>query len=428
MNRKKYILLVPIFIVCQWAFSQAPLTTLSLHEAYTLLEERYPALKDTDVLTALHQKEQEKLDKVRLPGIYLKADGRLQSESPSLNLPDGVSLPFEIDLPLYAVKTFIEAQYNIIDGGMNEVQKNLKEIQLKSDLQEVEVNKYALRKRINQLFVNIAILREQITVFDISLKDLNERTQTLEAAVEEGVALESELTKIKVKELEINSQKDNISYSISGLINSLSQLLNVSLNEDVVLNFPSYADPLQIPNIVRPEQELFKLKQNALMANYEMIDARRKPKVAAFAQAGIGYPNPLNFLDNEFTPYGIIGFQFNWKITDWKADLIEKEILSLQAKRIQNAHETFDFNLATREAGYLADIERLQNQINKEKEIADLQGEILAQLAIQLDEGIITSADYITQVNAELRSRQNILIRQTELLKRQIEFWNERGY
>lgn len=418
---------MPIFMVCQWAFSQAELTKLSLDEAYTMLEVRYPALKDTDVLTTIHQKEQEKLDKARLPGIYLKAEGRLQSESPTLDLPEGVNLPFEIDLPLYAVKTYVEAQYNIIDGGMNKVQKNLKLIQLKSDLQKVEVNKYALRERINQLFVNIAMLREQITVFDISLKDLNERTEAVKAAVEEGVTLESELTKIQVKELEILSQKDNISYRISGLVNSLSQLLNVPLTGDVMLTFPSYTDPLQIPHIKRPEQELFQLKQNAVIANSAMIDARRKPKLAAFAQAGVGYPNPLNFLDNEFSPYGIIGFQFNWKITDWRADILEKEVLNLQAQRIQNSKETFEFNLATQEAGYLADIERLQNQIKKEKEIADLQGEILEQLAAQLDEGVITSTEYLIQVNAEMRARQNILIRQTELLKHQIEFWNKRG-
>ncbi|HFB99779.1 MAG TPA: hypothetical protein ENJ53_03135 [Phaeodactylibacter sp.] len=56
-----------------------------------------------------------------------------------------------------------------------------------------------------------------------------------------------------------------------------------------------------------------------------------------------------------------------------------------------------------------------------------MQTKILEQLAAQLDEGVITSTDYIIQLNAELASRQNLLIHQTELAKVQLDFWNERG-
>jgi outer membrane protein TolC len=417
-----------ISLTASWLVGQNnDINQLSLEKAYQLLERRYPALKDGKTIETLFYKEQDKLDKDRLPTLSWRADGRLQTENASLDLPPGTPIPLDIDLPLYTIRTYVDAQYTILDGGFNEAQKKVKHAQFNVDLQQIEVNKYQLRERINQLFINIAILREQEKLFEISLEDLATRKESIRAAVEEGIILESELSKLSVKELEILAQEDNIRYQLVGLIHTLEELLDIELNNDVQLNFPSLSTAISDYPIDRPEQKLFQLQEKALLVNSELIDAGRKPKLGAFAQAGVGYPNPLNFLDNSTAPFGLVGLQFNWKITDWKKDKLDKEILSLQAQRIQHAKSTFEFNLQTREAHFIATIDRLQKQIEREQEIAKLQKDILQQLAIQLDEGVITSADYLLQVNAELKSRQNILIHQTELLKAQVEFWNERG-
>lgn len=410
-----------------FAYGQNALSELSLDRAYELLEGRYPALKDGEILTDIHQKTQLKLDKDRLPAVFLKADGRLQSQSVQLDVPDGAMLPFDINLPLYSAKSYLEGQYMILDGGVNKAQKHLAEVQLKADLQSIEINRFSLRERINQLFVNIVILREQAKLFDISLADLAERKAIVEAGVEEGVLLGSELSRLRVKELEIKALQDNVHYKLQGLVNTLSQLLGTELVDSVRLDFPSFADPRQIQPIERPEQQLFQLQQEAIMANAMLIDAAKKPKLSAFAQGGVGYPNPLNFLENATAPYGVVGLQFNWRITDWKRSHLDKEMLALNAQRLQNARETFEFNLSTREASYLAEVTRLQKQLIRDQEIVELQGAILTQLADQLDGGVITSSDYVTQVNAELSARQNRLIHETELLKLQLEFWNERG-
>ncbi len=427
MVSTKFPILVFTFLSLGNVFSQVSLKHLSLDEAYSLLEDRYPSLRDGDVIRAIHDKEQLKLDIARKPEIFLKADARLQTESAQLELPEGTTVPFTIDLPIYSAKTYVEGQYSLIDGGLNTAQKKVKDIALKAELQQIEVKRYALRERINQLFVNSSILRTQIGLFDISLKDLDTRKKRVLSSVEEGVLIRSDLSKIQVKELEIQSQKDNVVYRLKGLINTLSELLDVTLSDDISFIFPSFNDPLLIQPIVRPEQELFLLQQQAIVANEDVIIAARKPKLQAYAQAGVGYPNPLNFLESTTSPYGIVGVQFNWKITDWNKDKIDKEILSLQAQRVQNAKETFEFNLNTRTASYLAEVERLSRQLEKDKEIIKLQSNILEMLAFQLDEGIIASSEYITQVNTELRARQNALIHQTELLKVQVEFWNERG-
>ena len=69
------------------------------------------------------------LDIAKKPTIFLKADARIQSESTQLD-SEGATLPFDINQPLFSVKPYLEAQYLILDGGINDVQKKLKEVQL----------------------------------------------------------------------------------------------------------------------------------------------------------------------------------------------------------------------------------------------------------------------------------------------------------
>jgi Flp pilus assembly secretin CpaC len=69
----------------------------------------------------------------------------------------------------------------------------------------------------------------------------------------------------------------------------------------------------------------------------------------------------------------------------------------------------------------------LQEQIKIDQQIADLQADILNQLAAQLDNGVITSTDYLTQTNAELLARQQLELHQLQLLQTQLNFLNERG-
>ena len=69
----------------------------------------------------------------------------------------------------------------------------------------------------------------------------------------------------------------------------------------------------------------------------------------------------------------------------------------------------------------------MQSLIEKDGDIVKLQTQILTQLGIQVDEGIITTAEYITQLNADLQSKQNILIHKAELINTQLKFYSSRG-
>lgn len=401
--------------------------SLSLTDAYDFLEERYPNLQNAQTLERIHEKEQEQTRLDRLPDIYLKADGRIQSQSTQLETNPDVPLPFEINQPLVFAKSYLEASYTLLDGGLNRATRSLQRTQLKSDIQSIEVERFALRQRVNQLFIGIRLLRDRARLLNISLEDLQTRKARVQANVDAGVLLESELSKVEVRELELKARQDDLQFQLEGTLATLGDLIGVELPEDLQLHFPDLPAPEAIPSLQRPEQKLFQLQRNSLMAQSDLILAARKPRLSAYAQAGGGYPNPLNILDNDFSPFAVVGAQFSWKFSDRKQNKLKREVLTLHSQQLENAEATFEFNLDSKEAQYRSSIQRLQTQINNDEKIALLQNQILKQSAAQLDEGVITSAEYLIQVNAELSARQNLLIHRTELLNTQLEFWNERG-
>ena len=60
------------------------------------------------------------------------------------------------------------------------------------------------------------------------------------------------------------------------------------------------------------------------MENSKVLDAKRKPKLFAYGQAGLGYPNPLNFLDSDLAPYALGGLTFIWPLTSGKSTHYQK--------------------------------------------------------------------------------------------------------
>ncbi|WP_367388312.1 TolC family protein [Lewinella sp. LCG006] len=401
-------------------------SSLSLTDAYHLLEERYPLLRNGVLLQQIEKNQWAQINAESKPVISLKADGRLQSETINLE-SDNPMTPLNISRPLVSAQTYLDASYVLLDGGFKEARQNLVAAQTKAELQQQEVDRFQLRERINQLFLVISGLRQQEVLFDLSKKDLEAHQEQVRAGVEYGVLLPTELTQLLVKEQELLAQQDNLNFQIAGAIQSLEQLLDLQLSPDVTLIYPELGAAQLPPAIQRPEQQLFQLKQEAILAQVQLTESERKPKLQVFAQAGVGYPNPLNLLDGNVAPYGIVGAGFSWKLIDWDKTRLQKETFQLQAVQLQNALATFEFNLDQGEAQYHAEMDRIHAQIIRDETIANLQAEILEQMAVQLDEGVITSADYVNQLNAELRARQNKAVHEVQLLQTQLNFWNSRG-
>ncbi len=390
-----------------------------------MLEANYPTLRNADLNDQILRTELDILSLERKPTLNLVGSATLQSET--IGFDGGENFPIDINIPLYNARAYGEVNYTLYDGGRLEARKALKSAEGKLGNQQLEVEKFGLRRRINQLFLGILLSRERIALFETTLSDIAERKSTVTAAVELGAALESEVLQLSVREVEIEAQRDDVKGTIARLVANLSTLTGQELSVDVDLELPALPAFRTITTIDRPESGLFQLQRASVMANETLIEANTKPVISAFGQVGVGVPNPLNVFDSGISPYAIGGVNFRWTFKDWGKSVKQRELLQLRMAQLDNQQETFLFNLNAGNEAYLADIDRLDRQIEQDRKIAGLQAEILIQLSAQLDNGVITATDYLTQVNAELRARQALQIDETRLVELQLNFLNERG-
>ena len=399
--------------------------TLSLNDAHQMLEANYPNLRNTGLNDQILQVELDILSLERKPTLNLVGSATLQSET--IGFDGGENSPINVDIPLYNARAYGEVNYMISDGGRLDARKTIKAAEGKLSNQQLEVEKFSLRRRVNQLFLGILLNRERINLFETTLADITARKSTVAAAVELGAALETQILQLSVREVEIEAQRDDVEGVIARLVANLATLTGQKLSVDVDLNLPNLPALQTITAIDRPELELFQLQRASIMANETMIEANTKPVISAFGQVGVGVPNPLNVFDRGVSPYAYGGVNFRWKFKNWGKSEKQRELLQLRTAQLDNQRETFLFNLNEGNEAYLADTERLNRQIEQGRKIAGLQAEILTQLAAQLDNGVITATEYLTQANAELRARQALQIDETRLIELQLNFLNERG-
>lgn len=401
--RSKFIL--GLLLLSSWTvFSQTD-NKLAWEDCLQKAVKQHPLQAQPALLQTASAIRLDKIETSRLPELNWKALGSFQSET--------VAFPFEfpgapsIELPLYRLQTYAEGNYLLYDGGLRDAQKSLESAQLAAQQQQIQVELEKVKPQVNQAYFQVLLLRERRAILEKSRQILQTKKQLLQAGFKHGVALESDLHKLAVEDLRLQTEIDQTQGQIEGALATLGQLLGETIDTSSVFEIPNLDAHTWNQAALRPEYELFTQQKQAVLANESLITAGQKPKIAAFAQAGIGVPNPLNFFDDNLSPYGIAGVNFTWKITDWDQSDRDRQLLSLQTQIIENQRETFNYQLDVQSQQYQSVFASLETVISRDEEIVRLQETILEQISSQLDHGVITTTDYIEQVNQTTLARLN---------------------
>ncbi len=392
---------------------------LSLTEAYEQVARNYPLIENKALLQAISESNMTLLNKEKLPTITLNGVGQLQSENVSIGAPGS---PVHIDAPLETYKAYLEANFNIYDGGLVNAKKELETAALKANQQGLKVSLRFLKDRINALFFAIKLAREQQALYAISIEDIATNISVLQAGSDNGTVLPSDLAKLKVRKLELESENIKLKGDIKAYFSVLNALMGSDFSDTTVLKVPETTALGLRPEVTRPEQLLYQYQKEALLAQEKSIDATRMPKLTLFAQGGAGYPNPVNFADISNSPYALGGVRLNWNVFDWGKAKNERQKIELQVAQIDVDRKTFEFDITSRNTEFEEKMAALHAQIVNDLQITALQETILAQTKVQLQEGVINANDYILQVNAELSARQQLQVHQVQLQQQQIEY------
>ena len=195
----------------------------------------------------------------------------------------------------------------------------------------------------------------------------------------------------------------------------LGLLINQELNESTKLEEPSSNNFISDVEINRPELKLFSSQLNMIDNQDGLTISKILPKASLFFQGGYGKPT-LNMLQNQFDWFYITGARLTLPLSNFYSYGNEKEINEISKKNIEAQKETFLLNTNITVKQQFQEIEKLKKLISVDKEIIDLRTSVKEAAKSQLENGVITSNDFIRELNAEDTAKQNLAIHTTQLL------------
>ena len=413
--KKITALIGQLCLLLMTASAQEP---LSLQKAYELARQNYPLVRQRELIKQTRDWSVENLSKGFLPQVSLNGQATYQSEVTQIKIPiPGVTVdPLNKD----QYKLLADISQLIYDGGMIKQQKAIQQFNETTEQQKLEVELYKLNEKINQLFLGVLFLDEQLKQVELVKSDLNNGIKRVEAQVNNGVAFRSNLNLLKAELLKADQRIIELQSSRKGFLDVLSLFINQPLSENTRLEKPQSKATIST-DINRPELQLFSSQQKLLGSQVGLIDAKNKPKASFFWQGGYGRPG-LNFLKNDFAFFYTTGVRLSWSFGGLYTRKNEKKILELNQKTIDIQKDVFLLNTNTQLKQQQSEIDKLQKLVSTDQEIIDLRIKVKEAAKAQLENGVITANDYLREVNAEDQARQSLITHQVQLIQAQINY------
>lgn len=368
---------------------------LSLEESYNYALKNNPLRNQADWLKEKSDAEISILEKGKLPKLDVNAQATYQSDVVHFpgSLPNMSIVPPNKD----QYRATVDVSQLIYKGGAIQAQTKLKEAELQTLQQQVEVGLYGLKYQVNQYYFNVLLKQEQAKLLELKKQQLQERLNEVKAAVKYGAALTSSEKILEAELLKLSQEQTQVDADRKKALEQLSQLLHLDVTKDLVLENPNLTVYKNEENL-RPELKLFALQENQLTVSEAAIAKEVFPIVSGFAQAGYGNPG-LNMLDNSFQDFYIVGIRLNWNIFDWGQNKQKKNIIRYNKEIVSTERENFLLQTVINEQAAYNDIIKYEGLLQKDDEIINLREEVLTSVTSQLKNGTIRSSEYIIELN-----------------------------
>ncbi|MGE5106029.1 MAG: TolC family protein [Sphingobacteriales bacterium] len=393
--------------------------SLTLDKVNELARQNYPLIKQQGLVNKTRDISVENLQKSFLPQFSLSGQATYQSEVTKIDVP----LPgINFDHPSKdQYKILADVNQLVYDGGVIKQQKEIQQLNAGVEQQRIEVELYKLTDRINQLYLSVLYIDEQLVQTGLIKKDIETGMKRVEAQVNNGVAFKSNLNVLKAEWLKADQRAIELSATRKGIIETIGLFINQTIEENTVFERPILTETKISFDIRRPELQLYSSQQKLFSGQNKLIDAKNLPKASLFFQGGYGRPG-LNFLKNDFDLFYTTGIRFNWSFGGLYTSKKEREQVQVNNKIVDIQKDLFLLNTNTQLKQQQSEIDKIQQLIAKDDEIIELRTSVKDAAKAQLENGVITANDYLREVNAEDQSRQTKITHQLQLLQAKINY------
>jgi outer membrane protein TolC len=422
MRFSTFTKLIWLFILCTATEVAAQTTSIRLEECYEQAKQNYPLIKQKDLLAKSLEFTIANAHSAYLPQVTINGQATYQSEVTRLPGPAVLVEPLSKD----QYKIYGELNQSIYDGGTTKSVTTVQSVNTQIEQQKIEVELYKIKDRINQLFFGILLMDAQLRQVVLLKNDLQSSLIKTEAAIRNGTAFKLNADILKAELLKSDQRIIEMKAARMGYLDMLGYFTNQQFDETVQLNEPVLPATQGTEEINRPELSLYTFQSQLLGAQHQANNTRNLPRVGFFLQGGYGRPG-LNVLVNEFAGYYIGGFRLNWTLSGLYNSSRDKQLLDLSVQQVNSQKETFLFNTRLSMKQQSREVQKLIDLMEVDRQIIELRTSVSKTAMAQYENGVISTNDYLRELNAEDQAKQNRLLHQVQLMLAQYAYQNTIG-
>ena len=393
----------------------------TLEACQQLACDHYPEIRQYDLIRQSEQYDLSNAARSWLPQVSFSAQATWQNRVPEFpsalsGMLDqaGVSLR-GLDKNQY--KVALEVNQTIWDGGQSQADRRVIEATADEHRQATEVDLYAVKGRVNDLYFGILLLEERLGQTDLTIALLQSNLDKVRSLVTNGVAMQTDADAVEAELLSVQQQRVQIEASRE----SYRRMLELFIGQRL-------AERLERPELVgavsgesaRPELAWIDAQQERLAAQELSVKSATRPRFGVFAQGYYGYPGLDYFagmVSTDWTWNALIGVKMSWNFGAYYTKKNRLSNLRVAQQQLDIQRDVFLFNTDLQVAEEQGNISRLRRALADDDRIVALRRSVREAAESKLRNGVIDTNDLLRKITDEASARSARSLREVELLK-----------
>ena len=393
----------------------------TLEECWRAAEQNYPLIRQYGLIEKTTGLTVANIQKGWLPQVTAQAQATYQSdvtawpdEMKTMMTGMGISMK---GLRKDQYRVGVDVQQTVYDGGAISRQKAIAREQGKVESAQTEVNLYAVRRRVNEMYFSLLMLEEQLRLNHDLQKLLAGNEWKLEAMVKGGTSAESDWQSVRAERLNAMQQGASLESNKRMLTAMLSAFCGIEVRQP---QKPAITEMQPQDNGQRPEMRLFDARLRLADAQEKGLNSALTPRLGVFAQGYYGYPGLNMFEDmmrHRWSLNGVIGARLTWNIGALYTRKNDKAKLQLQREMTETNREVFLFNNRLEQIQQQEKIARYRKLMADDEEIIALRSAVRKAAESKLAHGIIDVNNLVREINQENAARVQQSMHEIEMLR-----------
>lgn len=415
----KQILTAMLLVV---AATFAAAAQVTIEECVDKARDHYPLIRKYQLLDATTAIDLSDINKSWLPqiGVY----GQLTGQNVVPSFPKALTgmmqqLGQEMrGLSKLQYKAGVELSQTIWDGGASALRRDMARSRDEVDRATLDIELYAVRERVENIFFAIMLTEEQIAQSSLTLELLRSNRDKMQTMLDNGTAMQSD---VDMLEAQVLTMAQSITLAESAA-RAYREVLGIFTGEDMLtqpLAKPAADEPANEPS-ARPELKLFASQQALNSLTDRQAVVATMPKVGLFANAYYGYPgfNYFQSMINRELSFNILaGVKVSWNIDSFYTRRNSSRRTALNADNIAADRDKFLFNTDMQQASQRETIRGIRSTIADDARIIELRANVRRAAEVQMENGVIDTTALLAKISDENMARLVARLHQIQLLQ-----------